>query len=86
VLALGSEQRRTVCNIGTGTQTSVAEFARMLIEIVGVDVGPHFGPRDVLVARREADIRRAAEVLRWETGAKEGLTEVVAETVARQTG
>jgi len=88
VLALQSEQSRTVCNIGTGTQTSVAELARMLIEIVGVDAEPQFRPRDVLVGRREADIRRAREVLGWTPaiGTKEGLAEVVAETIARQAG
>jgi UDP-glucose 4-epimerase len=83
VLALESEQSRAVCNIGTGEQTSIADLALLLIDAVGVDVEPQFRPRDVLVTRRAADIRRAAEVLgfRPEVGVKEGLGEVVADVV-----
>jgi len=84
VLALESEQSKTICNIGTGEQTSIADLARLLIDAVGVDVEPKFRPRDVLVTRRAADTRRAAEVLgfRPEVGVKEGLGEVVADVVA----
>ena len=84
-LALALESRKTgyVCNIGTGIQTSVAELARLLIEAVGAGVEPVFQPRDVIVARRAADIRRAADVLGWEPeiGIKEGLTQVVDEVI-----
>jgi UDP-glucose 4-epimerase len=52
-------------NIGTGIDTSVAELARTLIAAVGLDVEPQFRPRDVLVARRAADITRALDVLGW---------------------
>jgi UDP-glucose 4-epimerase len=84
VLALESDRSRAVCNIGTGEQTSIAELARLLIDAVGVDVEPQFRARDVLVTRRAADIRRAAEVLGFkpEIGVKEGLAEVVADVVA----
>jgi UDP-glucose 4-epimerase len=80
VLALESEQSRMVFNVGTCAQTSIAELARLLIEAVGADVEAQFRPRDVLVTRRAADTRRAAEVLgfRPEIGVKEGLAEVVA--------
>lgn len=71
-------------NIGTGIDTTVAELARTLISAVGVDVEPQFNPREVLVARRAADITRAREVLGWEptidlaTGMKELVdTEIV---------
>jgi UDP-glucose 4-epimerase len=80
VLALTSEQSRQVVNIGTGVQTSIAELARMLIDVVGADAEPEFRPRDVMVSRRAADISRAAEMLGWvpEVGVKEGLAEIVA--------
>lgn len=79
VCAIESPSHGNVCNVGTGTQTSVAELARLLIELVGVDLDPEFRPRDVLVARREADIRRAAETIGWkpEIGVREGLEEIV---------
>lgn len=71
-------------NLGTGIDTSVAELARTLISAVGVDVEPQFKPREVLVARRAADITRARELLGWEptisveTGMKELIqTEIV---------
>lgn len=77
-----------VCNVGTGTQTSVAELARILSELVGSGAEPRFRPRDVLVTRRAADVRRAAEVLGWRAriGVKEGLAEVVAEVRGRRDG
>lgn len=86
VLALESEQSRTIVNVGTGTQTTVADLARILVKIVGADVEPQFRPRDVLVSRRAADIRRAADVLGWkpEIGVEEGLAEVVTATLAER--
>jgi UDP-glucose 4-epimerase len=79
VAALECEQDNLPINIGTGIDTSVAELARILIEAVGVDVEPQFNPRDVLVARRAADIRRAKEVLGWEPtiSVKEGMIDLV---------
>jgi UDP-glucose 4-epimerase len=71
-------------NIGTGIDTTVAQLARTLIDAVGADVKPQFNPREVLVARRAADITRARELLGWEptisveTGMKELIhTEIV---------
>lgn len=66
VAALECEGGNVPVNIGTGIDTSVAELARILIEAVGVDIEPQFNPRDVLVSRRAADIKRAREVLGWE--------------------
>lgn len=67
VLALDADGSRanTVVNIGTGISTSIADLARMLVAAVGLDVEPQFAPRDVLVSRRAADIRRAADLLGW---------------------
>jgi UDP-glucose 4-epimerase len=85
-LALQSSETGYVCNIGTGIQTSVAELARLLIEAVGSDVEPVFEPREVIVARRAADIRLAGDVLGWEPDIdiKEGLTQVVDEVIGRR--
>ena len=79
VAALECEKDNVPINIGTGIDTSVAELARILIEAVGVDVEPQFNPRDVLVARRAADIQRAREVLGWEPTipVKEGMIDLV---------
>jgi UDP-glucose 4-epimerase len=66
VLALESEQANLPINIGTGIDTSIATLAEILIQTVGVDVGPRFNPRNTLVSRRAADITRAKEVLGWE--------------------
>jgi UDP-glucose 4-epimerase len=67
VMALDADPAKanTVVNVGTGISTTVEELARTLIAAVGVDVEPQFAPRDVLVSRRAADIRRAADVLGW---------------------
>lgn len=79
VMAVESEATGHVLNVGTGTQTTVAELAERLIRVVGLDIEPQFRPRDVLVARREASIDRIREVLGWEptVGIDEGLAAVV---------
>ena len=68
VLALEADPAKAnvPVNIGTGIDTSIADLARILIKAVGADVEPIFNPRDVLVSRRAADIRRAKEVLGFE--------------------
>ncbi|MEX1006990.1 MAG: NAD-dependent epimerase/dehydratase family protein [Acidimicrobiia bacterium] len=79
VHALEAESSGNVCNVGTGIETSVAELARLLVESVGVDIEPQFRPRPVIVTRRVANIRRAAERLGWEPGigVKEGVEDIV---------
>jgi UDP-glucose 4-epimerase len=79
VRALESESSGHICNVGTGVETSVAELAHVLISLVGIDREPEFRSRSVLVSRRAADIRRAAEVLGWVPSVelKDGLSEIV---------
>ena len=79
VLALTSEQANVPVNIGTGIDTSIADLARILIDAVGADVEPIFNPRDVLVARRAADVTRAKEVLGFEASIKveDGMTDLI---------
>lgn len=48
-----------------GSDTRVADLARILIEGVGVAVQSQLKPRDVLVRWRAADTSRAKAVLGW---------------------
>ncbi|AUS78666.1 UDP-glucose 4-epimerase [Actinoalloteichus sp. AHMU CJ021] len=79
VAALESERAGLPINIGTGIDTTIAQLAKILIDAVGAEVEPRFNPRDVLVSRRAADIRRAREVLGWEpaVSVREGMTALV---------
>ncbi len=84
VLALESATDNVVCNIGTGVDTSIARLAQILIDAVGAGVTPQFNPRDVLVARRAADVTRAREVLGFtaQIGVEEGMTDLIRGTLA----
>ncbi len=77
--AIESAESNHVINVASGHSTTIAELARLLIDIVGVDVEPIFEPREVLVSRRQADISLAKRVLGWEPTVtlRDGLTEVV---------
>lgn len=66
VAALESEQWGKPINIGTGISTTVAQLADIVVKAVGADVIPVFRPREVLVSKRAADIRRAHDMLGWE--------------------
>lgn len=79
VLALTSEKGNVPINVGTGIDTTVEELARILIAAVGADVEPQFNPRDVLVSRRAADIRRAQDVLGFDASVDvvSGMTRLV---------
>ncbi len=79
VLALEAEQANVSVNIGTGIDTSIADLARILIDAVGADVEPIFNPRDVLVSRRAADVRRAKEILGFEPtiAVRDGMTDLI---------
>lgn len=64
-MALDSEATGEPLNVGTGTQTSIADLAELLLRNAGGDAVPEFRPREVLVSRREASIERIAELLGW---------------------
>jgi UDP-glucose 4-epimerase len=78
-MALDSTATGEVLNVGTGTQTTIAELADELTRILGSDAKPVFRPREVLVTQREASIERIREVLGWEPTVElpEGLASVV---------
>jgi UDP-glucose 4-epimerase len=78
-MALDSSATGEVLNVGTGTQTTIAELADELTRILGSDAKPVFRPREVLVTQREASTERIREVLGWEPTVElpEGLASVV---------
>jgi UDP-glucose 4-epimerase len=65
VAALDSERWGKPINIGTGISTTVAQHADIVVKAIGADVTPVFRPREVLVSKRAADIRRAHDMLGW---------------------
>jgi UDP-glucose 4-epimerase len=82
LLAAASDVSDEVFNLGSGTETSLAELARMMVRIMGADLAPEFGlPRQVNpVSRRLADVSRASERLGWkaEVSLEAGLHQLVA--------
>jgi UDP-glucose 4-epimerase len=78
VLAMRSDAMNDVFNVGTGVSTTVADLAHILIDAVDADVEPQFSGRPTLVSRRQADTRKAEELLGFEAhvDARTGLTQV----------
>jgi len=68
-----------IVNLGSGSMTSIAELAEILIDIANVDEQPEYIPRDVIVSERKAATERAKQKLGFETqiGLREGLKEVI---------
>ena len=81
LLAAVADASDEVFNIGSGTETSLAELAQALLRVMGSDLEPEFGPpRGVnAVTRRLADVAAAATGLGWkaEVGLEEGLERLV---------
>ena len=81
LLAASADVTDEVFNIGSGTETSLAELAHALLRAMGSDLPLEFGPpRGVnAVTRRLADVSRAAEHLGWkaEVNLEEGLRRLV---------
>jgi UDP-glucose 4-epimerase len=81
LLAAAGDVAGEVFNIGSGTETSLRELATMLLQVMGSDLKPEFGPARSIngVTRRLADVSLAAERLGWkaEVGLEEGLARLV---------
>ncbi len=81
VLAADGDVTGEVFNIGSGTETSLRELAAMLLQVMGSDLEPEFGPARSVngVTRRLADVSAAADRLGWkaEVGLEEGLARLV---------
>ncbi len=81
VVAAYSSCTDEVFNIASGTETSLADLARALGEVMGVNLPPEFGPARKVnpVPRRLADISKAERLLgfRTEVDLNEGLRQLV---------
>lgn len=81
VLALASDVSGEVFNVASGVETSLAELAAALLEVMGSGLQPTHGPERSVnpVARRLADTRKAERLLgfRAEVGLDEGLARLV---------
>ena len=81
LLAAASDVSGAVFNIGSGTETSLAELAQLLIQVMGADLELEYGPpRSVNgVSRRLADVSAAADRLGWkaEVSLEDGLRRLV---------
>jgi len=82
LLAASADVTDAVFNLGSGTETSLAELAHALLSAMGSSLPLEFGPpRGVnAVTRRLADVSRAAELLGWksEINLDDGLRRLVA--------
>jgi UDP-glucose 4-epimerase len=82
LLAATSEASDAAFNVGSGTETSLLELARLLTRVMGTGLEPEFGPARGVngVTRRLADTSLATERLGWkaEVGPAEGLERLVA--------
>ena len=80
VLAMKADTVDRFYNVGTGTRTSIAELAELLLEITGADVGIRREPAGVtFVKNRIGSPERAAEELGFRAGIglEEGLRSLI---------
>jgi UDP-glucose 4-epimerase len=79
--AATSPVRDEVLNVASGTETSLLQLAQALLEVMGSELQPRFGPERKVnaVSRRLAHTRRASELLGFQTqvGLREGLRRLV---------
>ncbi len=82
VLALASEVSDEVFNVASGTETSLNDLAAALSRVMGVAIGPEYGPARAVnpVPRRLASTAKAKQVLGFEAAVplEEGLSRLVA--------
>jgi len=81
LLAAAAPVTDEVVNVATGTETSLAELAAVLLRVMGSDLAPEFGPDRGAgaVPRRLADTTKARALLGFEAevGLEEGLARLV---------
>ena len=82
LLAAKADVTDTVFNVASGTETSLAELAQLLAQVMEVPLGPEFAPERKVnpVPRRLADTTRAQAELGFSAtiSLEEGLRELVA--------
>ncbi len=81
ILAMKSNVKNEVFNIGTGVSTSVAQLAEILRNAINSNVKPIFRDREVVCTKRQADTRKAEKLLGFKSkiSVEEGLTKVAQE-------
>lgn len=69
ILAAKAPVSDEVCNIASGTETSLKELADALLKVMGATVAPEYGPERKVnpVPRRLADTSKARRLLGFET-------------------
>lgn len=81
ILGARAEVTDRVFNIASGTETSLRELARLLLRVMGSELGIEYGPERKVnpVSRRLADTTAAREALGFESriGLEEGLAGLV---------
>lgn len=81
ILAATADVTDDVFNVASGVETSLAELAQKLLEVMGSDLSVQFGPERAVnkVSRRLAETSRARELLGFdaEVSVEEGLTRLV---------
>jgi UDP-glucose 4-epimerase len=81
VLALQSDASDEVFNVASGTETSLNDLAFALLDVMGSDLEPEYGPERSVnpVPRRLADVSKAERLLGFRTGVdlREGLARLV---------
>jgi UDP-glucose 4-epimerase len=79
-LALDMEWTGEVINVGTGVMTTLLELARLIIAISGAKISPVVERTDVRPMRIQADVRKARQVLGFQTEISllEGLSQMLA--------
>lgn len=84
IAAMKCEAYNQEFNVGTGISTSIAQLADIIIKALGKDIQPIFRERDVFVSKRQADTRKAAELLgfRASVAVEEGIAQVAREIAA----
>jgi UDP-glucose 4-epimerase len=82
VLAAQVDITDEVCNVASGVETSLNELATTLLQVMGSDLQPEYGPERTVnsVCRRLADTRKASRLLGFETRVplEDGLRRLVA--------
>lgn len=81
ILAAKADVSGESFNIASGTETSLGQLAESLLKVMGSDLSLEYGPvrKLNLASRRLADVRKAREMLGFETkvGLEEGLKMMV---------
>jgi UDP-glucose 4-epimerase len=63
ILAMESNAENEIFNIGTGKSTSIKELAEIIIKALGKNIQPQFKDREVICTKRQADTKKAKELL-----------------------